>query len=239
MTPMAADEMRDFWDARAREDPFYFVDNRLRYREPDLDRFWEGGPEAVDGMLAALGARVEPADEIVEIGCGVGRLTRVLADRGASVRAVDVSTEMVELARELNPDLANVEWIVGDGRSLTGVEDSSADVCCSDVVFQHIPDPEVTLGYIREIGRALRPGGWAAFQISNAPEIHRPSPLQRLKNRGQAALGRGPGGQTHPAWLGSALDLDRLAEVARESGMSVERVVGAGTQYCRVLLRRR
>ena len=35
--------MQRFWDARAREDAFYFVDNTLNYRAPDLERFWAGG----------------------------------------------------------------------------------------------------------------------------------------------------------------------------------------------------
>jgi hypothetical protein len=35
--------MKRYWDARAAENPFYFVDNRLSYSQPDLDRFWAGG----------------------------------------------------------------------------------------------------------------------------------------------------------------------------------------------------
>lgn len=102
---MADSKMRKFWDARADEDPFFFVDNRLRYGEPDLDRFWAGGSEDLDRIFAGLDRQIEPTDEIVEIGCGVGRLTRVLAERGHSVRALDVSARMLELAREYNPGL--------------------------------------------------------------------------------------------------------------------------------------
>ena len=40
--------MRRFWDRRAREDAFYFVDNRLWYRDPDLEGFWAGGREVMD-----------------------------------------------------------------------------------------------------------------------------------------------------------------------------------------------
>src|SRR3954452_16071345 len=146
---MAAMSMRDFWNSRARENPFYFVYNRLDYRKPDLDRFWASGREALDEQLGVLGARIGSGDDIVEIGCGVGRITRVLAERGSTVRALDVSPEMLEAAKELNPGLENVFWVLGDGRSLAGIESSSADVCESHVVFQHIPDPEITYGYVR------------------------------------------------------------------------------------------
>ena len=232
--------MREFWDARAAEDAFYFVDNRLEYGQPETERFWAGGREVLDVMLPLLGVRVEPGDRIVEIGCGVGRVTRHLVDRGATVTAVDVSPRMLARARELNPKLANVEWTLGDGRTLSAIASASVDACFSHVVFQHLPDPEITLGYVREIGRVLRPGGWAALHVSNQPEIHRrPSPWRRLLARARDTTGRGPRGQTDPAWLGSAVDLSRLRETADGANMETERVAGEGTQHCLVLLRAR
>jgi SAM-dependent methyltransferase len=238
--PRRSDRMRRFWDARADEDPFYFVDNRLAYGAPDVDAFWRGGEEALAWILERLDVRIRPGDEIVEIGCGIGRMTRPLAARAATVRAIDVSERMLELAREHNPRLANVEWLLGDGHSLAPIDDASADVCCSHVVFQHLPDPAITLGYVREIGRVLRPGGWAAFHVSDAPRIHRPRSIaSRGRNWLAAVAGRAPRGQSDPAWRGSAVDLDRLERVAHEAGTEVERVVGRGSQFCLVLLRRR
>lgn len=231
--------MRDFWDRRAEEDAFYFVDNRLAYGAPDLDAFWAGGREDLDQILDQLGVAVDPEDDVVEIGCGVGRITRALAARAASVRALDVSGRMLDLARDHNPQAANVTWIQGEGTTLSGIASASADACFSHVVFQHIPDPQITLGYVREMGRVLRTGGWAAFQISNSPAIHRRRPWrERARSLPRRILGRGPRGQAHEAWLGSAVDLEELRQVAEGSGMSVQRVVGEGTQWCLVLLRR-
>jgi SAM-dependent methyltransferase len=230
--------MRRFWDARAREDAFYFVDNQLRYRDPDIERFWAGGRDALDRMLELLDITIAPDAAIVEIGCGVGRITRFLAARGGQVRAIDVSETMLQQARRLNPELENVEWILGDGRSLAPIETDSADVCHSFVVFQHIPDPAITLGYVREMGRVLRTGGIAFFQISNEPEIHRRRAISwRLRFSVLSRLGRAPRGQSHPAWRGSSIDLDELRAVARDAGLQTERIVGTGSQYCFVLLR--
>jgi SAM-dependent methyltransferase len=234
--------MRDFWDKRAREDAFYFVDSRLDYRRPDLERFWAGGDEDLERFLAELGLGLDQGAVVVEIGCGVGRLTRALSPRVARVIALDVSEEMVRLAREHNPELENVEWLLGDGRSLSGVPDGVADGCLSHVVFQHIPDPEITLGYVREMGRVLRPGGWAAFQISNDPAVHDPathaSRGRQIANRALALVGRAPRGRHRPEWLGSAIDLDRLAAAAADGGLTLERVIGEGTQFCLVRARR-
>lgn len=228
--------MRRFWDRRAREDAFYFVDNRLRYGDPDVDEFWTGGVEVMEFLARHLGLRVEPADTALDIGCGVGRITRVLSDSAQRVLALDVSPEMLERARELNPRAANVEWLLGDGTSLKGVEDDAVDACVSQVVLQHIPDPAITLGYVREIGRVLRAGGWAAIQVSNDPSVHQPRSSLGLRLR--AALGRAPGGQSHAAWLGSSVDLDELRTAAAEGGLQVERIQGEGTLFCQVVLRK-
>jgi peptidoglycan/LPS O-acetylase OafA/YrhL/SAM-dependent methyltransferase len=236
MPAVGPQEMRSFWNDRAREDAFYFVDTRRPYKATDAGRFWDA-EALVDYLLDGLGVALRPQDAVVEIGCGLGRITRVLAARSADVLALDVSDEMLARAREHNPHLANVRWILGDGRSLAAVADGSADACISVVVLQHVPDPEITLGYVREVGRVLRPGGWAALQVSDDPAIHAPRPGRGRRLR--AALGRAPRGQRHPAWLGSAVDLAALREAADAAAMDVERVWGRGSQYCQVLLRRR
>jgi ubiquinone/menaquinone biosynthesis C-methylase UbiE len=215
-------DMEAFWDERARENAPYFVDNRLDYGRPDLEQLWAGGEQVVDTFLEALGLELRPEFDAVELGCGIGRVTRALAGRVRSVRALDISGEMLARARTLNSQLANVEWTRCDGRSLTGVPDASCDVFISHVVFQHLPDPEITYGYIADVGRVLRPRGWAAVHVSDDPSVHRP------RRRGIR----------HPAWLGSAIDLARLRAVAEASTLRVTRIVGERTQFCLVALQR-
>src|SRR5437763_2756921 len=115
--------MRSFWDARAREDPYFFVDDRRTFGDPDLVKFWGDGERDLDQLLVVLGARVEPDNVVLDIGCGVGRLTRVLAGRASLVYGLDVSGEMLARARIHNEHLSNVRWIEGDGVSLAPVAD--------------------------------------------------------------------------------------------------------------------
>lgn len=232
----AESEIKRFWNARAREDAFYFVDTRQRYRGHDPERFW-GGEPLLDYLLEGLGAELRSADTVLEIGCGVGRMTRALAGRSQQVIALDVSDEMLRRASEQNPHLGNVRWTLGDGVSLEGIADGSVDACVSVVVFQHLPDPAVALSYVREVGRVLKAGAWAAIQVSNDPDAHRAR--GRRWDRIRAWLGRGPKGQRHPAWLGSAVELPSLAAAASDGDMELEKVWGEGTQYCQVLLRKR
>ena len=225
-----------YWDERARENAFYFVDTDVEYDDPDAEGFWRRGEEVVDRMFALAGFEPRREEVVVDIGCGVGRLTRALAARVGHVYGVDVSREMLALARLHSPDLHNVVWLHGDGRGLGVLDASSVDGCFSHVVFQHIPDPEVTLGYIREMGRVLRPGGWALFGVSTDPEVHR-KPLSR-RERVARALRRRRAADGDTAWWGSAVDPGALRDAARDGNLDVERVFGEGSQYTIVLTRR-
>jgi len=230
-----AQDMARFWDARAREDAYWFVDNRLEYGAPDVERFWTEGVVDLDGLLSSVDASLRADDRVLEIGCGLGRLTRPLAARVASVKALDVSEEMLARARSLNPELSNVEWIRGSGVDLSSIDQGSIDACLSHVVFQHIPDVEIILGYVREIGRVLRSGGWAVFQVSNDPDVHR---QRGLRSQLRSRVSRGPKGTNSAEWLGSSVELKDLRNAAREGGLAIERVAGEGTQYCIVRARR-
>lgn len=230
-------EMEQFWDARAREDAYYFVDSRLRYRAPDEASFWAGGEEALANLLGALDVTVKPGSVVVDIGCGLGRLTRPLASAAARVIAIDISHEMLDRAARLNPQLGNVQWLHGDGESLRPIPDASVDVCVSHVVFRHIPDPAITLGYIREMARVLTPGGVAAFELSNDPQPHTPGRASRA-DKLAVRLGRRPRGQTDAPWLGSSVDLADVRATAESNGLELARVSGAGNEFCAVLLRR-
>jgi SAM-dependent methyltransferase len=224
-----------FWDEKARENALYYVDNRLDYGSPDDAAFWSGGPDVLDRVLGMVGITVAPDDEVLDIGCGVGRLTRVFAQRARKAYGLDVSSEMLKLAREHNAGIDNIEWLHGDGRSLSVLGDDTVDGCFSHVVFQHIPDPAITLDYIRDMGRVLRPGGWAVFQISMDPTVHQP-PRPGPRERVMSLLGRGQE-RTDGAWWGSAVDGDGLRAAARDGGLQIERLLDEGTQFATVLAR--
>ena len=222
--------MRKFWDERAREDPFHFVDNREPYREADRERFWREGERDLDTLLSTLGVAVRMDDHVVDLGCGIGRLTRVLAARAGHVTALDVSPAMLSRAQELNPGLANVTWLLGDGESLEGIPDGTVDAVVSHVVLQHIPSAKVQLGYVAEMGRVLRPGGWAAFGLSTDPRVHEARPSSR-RDLFRALTGKRPGGQDEPEWLGAFVPLDALGATAAQSGLALEQIEGANTQF--------
>ena len=227
--------MRSFWDDKARENAMYFIHSDLDYQHPDAAAFWASGEDNLDRTLRPFGVGIGPSDDVVEIGCGIGRITRPIAARARHVVGVDISAEMIERGREALADVDNVELVVGTGGDLAGLADQSADAVYSFIVFQHIPDPAVTCAYIRDIGRVLRPGGWTVFQVSDQPEIHHRHPDDRgLRAALARTRGRRPKGRDAPAWLGSAVPRADLLAALGAGGLVLEDTVGDGTQYCMV-----
>lgn len=104
--------------------------------------------------LARLGAR----PSVLELGCGVGRFSRYLAQRGLRVTGVDFSPVAIEIARaRVAADDAQPEFLVGDVTrldSLRGPFDVSFDVGCF-----HCFDERGQRAYVSEVSRLLAPGG--------------------------------------------------------------------------------
>jgi ubiquinone/menaquinone biosynthesis C-methylase UbiE len=98
-----------------------------------------------------------PGAEVLEVGCGTGVLTRVLAALPAVERVVgvDIADALLDRARELAPD---IEFAQADARSLP-FADERFDVVVFDSTFSHVPEPERA---VAEAFRVLRPEGLLA-----------------------------------------------------------------------------
>ena len=109
-------------------------------------------------LVARVGAS-SPAT-VVDLGCGPGNLTVLLAERwpGARVVGVDSSAEMIAAA----PDDRGVEFSVGDLRSWRPPTPDGVDVLVSNAVLQWVPGH---LDLLPDLARRVAPGGWLAFQV--------------------------------------------------------------------------
>jgi trans-aconitate 2-methyltransferase len=103
--------------------------------------------------------RAEAPRTVVDLGCGAGNLTVLLAERwpGAKVVGVDSSADMVDAA----PRDAGVEFVVGD-ISDWSAPTGTVDVLVSNAALQWVPDH---LGLFPGLVQAVSPGGWLAFQV--------------------------------------------------------------------------
>ncbi|MGP3966620.1 class I SAM-dependent methyltransferase [Streptomyces sp. 6N223] len=122
-----------------------------------------------------------PPAEVLDVGCGTGSLSLLLAQAGHRVTGVDLSSEMIEKARaKLAAARAEARLLVGDAaRPPTGGRLFDV-VLCRHLVWT-LPDPEATLrrwvGLLREGGRlVLVEGQWRreAGEGGEAGESARP-----------------------------------------------------------------
>ncbi len=96
---------------------------------------------------------------ILEIGCGAGPLTQWLADHGADVTAVDVSSEMLYLARQRVGDRA--AFVLADASEpLAFASDVAFDLVVASLVLHYVEEWRPML---REFRRVLRPNGAVVF----------------------------------------------------------------------------
>ena len=113
---------------------------------------------AAEALMGTVAGR-----RVCDLACGQGRVARHLADLGASVVGIDLSTKLLAIARRHEQAVPRgIEYRHADARSLDGVADSTFDGVVCHMALMDIPDLAPTL---RSVARILRPGGWFVFSI--------------------------------------------------------------------------
>jgi len=135
----------------------------------DAEEFFATGREEIGRVMRLAEALGLPArrDDALDFGCGVGRLTQALADHFGTATGVDIAPSMLAAANRYNTH-ANARFVRNEKPDLSVFDDASFDFVYSTIVLQHMP-PEFSLGYVREFGRLLRPGGLAVFTLPTGP----------------------------------------------------------------------
>ena len=119
------------WDASLYDDRHSFV--------------WRFGEEVVELLAPRDGER------ILDLGCGTGHLTNKIAASGASVVGIDISTDMIEQARILYPQL---RFEIADGTSFHF--DDPFDAVFSNAALHWIEEQDLVTDCV---ARALKAGG--------------------------------------------------------------------------------
>jgi ubiquinone/menaquinone biosynthesis C-methylase UbiE len=154
-----------------------------------------------------------PGSRVLEVGCGTGPVTRVLATWPGVAEAVgiDPSPVFIAKARELARELANASFQQGTGLALP-FEDGSFDAVVMHTTLCHIPEPERALA---EASRALRPGGrLAVFDGDYAGTTLATGEFDPL----QCCVGAGWATRLNDQWL-----VRRLPALVQSLGLGVVR----------------
>ncbi|HWQ33935.1 MAG TPA: class I SAM-dependent methyltransferase [Blastocatellia bacterium] len=219
----ASQVMKRDWNERARENAKWYITTvSLEQSEEDFDA--TGRAEVQNWLLAELPLILQGREarqlRVLEIGCGIGRMTRHLAEVFGEVTAVDVSGEMISRARERLAGLNNVRLLETSGVDFRPLPDDYFDLAFSVYVFQHVPDAEVIRSCITDAFRTIRPGGLLKFHTNGITVAD----YEQVEK---------------DTWTGAAFGEAEIRRLAAELEAQLVSIFGAGTSYCWATFRKR
>jgi ubiquinone/menaquinone biosynthesis C-methylase UbiE len=145
----------------------------------ELSKYWDGNAEAWTQLSRAgydtyrnylnTPAFFELLPEVdglkgLDLGCGEGYNTRLLAEHGAKVIGLDISSVFVRHAKSFQGQSSHIaEYLIGNAQELPFV-DACFDFVTGFMSFMDIPDTAMLL---EDVWRALKPGGFLQFSISH------------------------------------------------------------------------
>ena len=121
-----------------------------------LDAFYRTRDVIRRRELALAALDVQPADAVVDIGCGPGFYVAALAEQAASVTGIDPSASMLAVAARRTEGHRNVTLVEGEAIPLP-LEEASMDRALSVQVFEYIADIPAALAE-----GPSRPAPWRA-----------------------------------------------------------------------------
>ncbi len=165
------------------------------------------------------GALATERSDVLDLGCGTGRVAAGLAPRVRSVLGLDVSAGMVAEARRRHAGLANLRFEVTDGAPCAWLPADSADLVLAVDSFPYLVQAGLADAHVCQAARVLRPGG--ALVILNV-SYGEPEQMRADRARGWALAWdmQLVTCAAHPftQWDGEAFVLRRPATISRQDG---------------------
>jgi SAM-dependent methyltransferase len=170
------------WNVLAKLDPLWTIlsDPQKKFGKWDADEFFATGKreaERVLAMCSALGMTFVRG-KLLDFGCGVGRMTRGFSNFFESCTGVDVSENMVSLARQHNSTRPQCAFVASQSPVLP-FPDRTFDFVFTVLVLQHLPTQSAILGYISEFLRVAKDNGVVVFQLPIEVPFRRRLQLRR------------------------------------------------------------
>lgn len=170
------------WEKNASIDPWFAIltDMSKKGCKWDEREFFNTGEKEIRTLFEYISKHTEITLENREIcldfGCGLGRLSRALKGVFKHVVGIDISKNMTDKAKKLNPD---IEFICNKTTKLAFLESATFDFVYSNIVLQHM-NAHLQKGYIAEFGRILKKDGLAIFQLPSRENLRSATDLMKF-----------------------------------------------------------
>jgi SAM-dependent methyltransferase len=123
-----------------------------------------------------------PAENVLEIAPGFGRITNYLRLWSTRLSVVDLVDRCIDACRHRFRADSHISYFVNDGRSLAMIPDHSIDLCVSWDSLVHVERATLS-AYLQQLRRKLRPGGIGFIHHSNLGEQARDLRPEDLDDR--------------------------------------------------------
>src|SRR3989344_1223824 len=172
------EEVREIWNGLARKNARYYANtktpsgrdvNEFELKETGLADYQKYVSE--DLLLSPVLAKGAGAS-VLEIGCGLGRMTEFFPRHFTKVAAVDISDVMVESARKRLAETKNINLKVSDGKTVP-CPDNHFNFVFSYQTLQHIPTHEILAEKFKEIYRTMKPSGVAKLHLRTGRGLYK------------------------------------------------------------------
>jgi glycosyltransferase involved in cell wall biosynthesis/2-polyprenyl-3-methyl-5-hydroxy-6-metoxy-1,4-benzoquinol methylase len=183
------DHIQANWSKLGNEEPYWSVltseDFKKEKMGDEVGPFYATGQEDLDNLKLFCernNIAWTRTWKCLEYGCGVGRVTKWLAETFAHVWAYDISGSHIRFARNYldQQGMKNVTF-----RQITSLKDlerfEKADIIYTVLVLQHNPPPVITR-ILKSLLKALNPGGVALFQLLTYQRNYQFSAKSYLEN---------------------------------------------------------
>ena len=160
-----SEKMKRDWNQRAQHHARFWIATE-NYETEEV--FAQSGQDTAQALLHALNGLWRPSWKVLDIGCGIGRVLKPLAEHFHALVGIDVSSAMIAQSKAWLSEYPHVTTFETSGMDLNEFEDQSFNLVYSYVAFQHMPRP-VLEQYLGEINRVLTPDGYLALQLPIGP----------------------------------------------------------------------
>ncbi|HEV3316549.1 MAG TPA: class I SAM-dependent methyltransferase [Candidatus Angelobacter sp.] len=160
------------WERLAQTDPLWSIcadpeKHGGRWTHEELFATGRVEVATVMGYLRSLGFSPDSTAPALDFGCGIGRLTRALAQRFPECWGVDISPTMIRLAEELHRGDPRCKFWLNATDHLRKFPPAYFGFIYTSITLPHIPKKHV-VNYLKEFARVLRPKGILVFQVADS-----------------------------------------------------------------------
>lgn len=128
----------------------------------DEDEFYSSGKKQAERVKNF----VDENSAVLDVGCGMGRIEKYLAECCKEIHGVDISGKMIKFAKNNLKEHKNAFFHKNNGKDLSIFQNNEFNFVFSIIVLQHLEKEDVYT-YVSEIYRVLKPNGGVYLQFPN------------------------------------------------------------------------